>query len=359
VSASTTSRAAIAVIILAFPGCGGPRPLDTGAPLIDDHRPLSHLLWQKDLGRSLEFPPLSVDGSWLAAPTGGALYRLDAATGNEMWKRKLPASPTASPLLLGEVVVGATDAPEGEVVGVDLDSGEELWKWGRALALPAGQDSMLVLATRAGRVIRLDPRDGTEVWQIELEGAGWKSPSFFPHRAWIAVPVRPDSVVALRVTDGGRIWSSRVGSWPQVGCGDSLLAVATDDSTLLVLDVETGETQESVRIDAMPAGPPVVENELVHLALRNGSVLAMDLGRLELVWKCDLDPPLVSAPLVHEHFVLQAAPRGRVYGLDRTTGNVVGVLNHPETLVASPRAGGEEVAVGGHKGTLGVYRRNP
>ena len=357
-SASIT-RTAVTVFILVSVGCGGPQPLDSGAPLIDVHRPLSDLLWQKDLGRSLEFPALSVGTTWLAAPTGGALYRLDGQSGDEMWKRKLPASPTASPLLCGGIVVVTTDAPEGEVVGVNLESGEELWKWGRALSLPTGADSVLVLATRSGRVVRLDPRDGTEVWQVELPGAGWKTPVFLPRSALVTIPVRPDSVVALRVNDGERAWSTQVGSWPQVGDGDSLLAVATDDSTLLVLDSATGAERGRVRIGAMPAGPPVVQNDLVHLALRNGSVLAMDMDGLQLAWRSELDPPLVSAPLVHENYVLQAAPRGRVYGLDRTSGKVVGVLNHPEPLVASPRATGGELAVGGHKGTLVVYRRDP
>ena len=358
-SASIIKRAAVTVFILAFLGCGGPQSLDTGEPLIDVHRPLSHLLWQKDLGRSLEFPALPAGTSWLAAPTGGSLYRLDGGSGEEMWKRKLPASPTAEPLLFGGIVVVATDAPEGEVVGVDLESGEEMWKWGRALSLPTGRDSVLVLATRSGRVVRLDPRDGTEVWQVELPGAGWKTPVFLPRPGLVAIPVRPDSLVALQVVDGERAWASAVGSWPQVGYGDSLLAVATDDSTLLVLNTDTGVERGRMRIEAMPAGAPVVENDLIHLALRNGSVMAIEINHLRLVWKSDLDPPLVSAPLVHEHYVLQAAPRGRVYGLDRTSGNVVGVLNHPEPLVASPRAAGETLAVGGHKGTLVVYRRDP
>ena len=146
--------------LLALTACGPPRAMDTGDPLIAPDRELHHLLWERDIGRALEFPATGVDGTWLVAPTGGKLMRLDGDTGKEIWKTKIPATPTASPLLCGDVVVVTTDSPSGEVMGADLQTGEELWRWGRALALPTGADSILILAARGGRVIRLDPRNG-------------------------------------------------------------------------------------------------------------------------------------------------------------------------------------------------------
>ena len=358
-SASTTSRNLLlaASIVLGLSACGPPRPLDTGAPLIDTDRPLSYLVWQKDVGRALEFPPVAAEGTWLVASTGGKLIRLDGETGEELWARKLPGTPSASPVLCGRMVVMTSDVPSGEVVGIELDSGKEIWKWGRAVALPAGGDSLLVLSARSGRVIRLDPRDGTEVWESHVSGAGWKAPLILINQDLVVVPARLDSLVALRLGDGERVWAQEVGAWAQIGAEDTLLVAAGDDSSLVSLDPGTGAVTGWIRTGAMPAGPPVVRGGVVFLALRNGTVMVLETERLQFVWRQTLDPPLVSPPLVHDIFVLQAAPRGHVFALDRWSGEKIGVLSHPEILLARPEAAGDELAVGGNKGTLAVYRR--
>jgi outer membrane protein assembly factor BamB len=109
----------------------------------------------------------------------------------------------------------------------------------------------------------------------------------------------------------------------------------------------------------MPAGPPVVSGDTVFVAVRSGVLYALDPFDLNVIWKQELDPPLVAGPLVHDGMVLQAAPRGHVIGLDSRTGEIIGVLNHPEIVVSAPRVEGRSLAVGGTKGTLAVYRRDP
>lgn len=333
--------------------------MDTGDPLIEPDREIHYLLWERDIGRGLEFPPLGVDGTWLVAPTGGKLMRLDGETGDEIWKTKIPATPTGSPVLCGDVVVVSTDSPAGEIVGADLQSGKELWKWGRALALPVGEDSLLVLAARGGRVVRLDPASGEEVWEVQEQGAGWSAPILLRERDLVVVPIRPDSVIARRLEDGSRAWASRVGSWPTVGGDDTHLVAATDDSSLVALNHATGEPGARIPLGAMPAGAPVVSADTVFVAVRSGVVFALDAVGLSVIWKQKLDPPLVAGPLVHDGMVLQAAPRGHVVGLDSRTGEIIGVLDHSEILVSSPRVDGRSLAVGGTKGTLAVYRRDP
>jgi outer membrane protein assembly factor BamB len=360
VSASITRRHILAILgALALAGCGPPRAMDTGDPLISPDREIHYLLWERDIGRALEFPATGVDGTWLVAPTGGKLMRLNGETGEAIWKTKIPATPTAPVVICGDVVVVATDSPSGEIMGADLQTGEELWRWGRALALPVGVDSLLVLAARGGRLIRLDPLTGEEVWEVMQEGAGWSPPIILRERDLVVVPIRPDSVIARRLDDGSRVWAAQVGSWPTAGGDDSHLIVATDDSSLVSLDPGTGETGARIPLGAMPAGPPVVSGDTVFVAVRSGVLFALDPGELHLIWKQNLDPPLVAGPLLHDGMVLQTAPRGHVVGLDSRTGEIVGVLNHPEIVVSMPMIEGQSLAVGGTKGTLAVYRRDP
>lgn len=339
-------------------GCGGPRPLDTGDPLVSGG-PGPDAVWQRDLGRALEFPAVWTGDSWLAVGTAGSLVRLDPETGDEIWSRKLPATPLAPPLVWGRIVVQATDAPAGEVVGYALDDGHELWKWERGLALPAIADSVLVLAVRNRGVVRVDPATGKSVWRVTNSGAGWRTPVVVGADSLVLVPVRPDSVLALAVGDGHRVWSRRSGPWPRLALEGDDVYVAADDSSLAVLRAATGEPGPRVRLGAMPAGNPDPVGSRVVQAVRDGTVHVFDRDSLTVLWTTRLEPPLVSAPCVADSLVFQAAPRGRVDVLALDGGAVVGTYRHPEMLVASPAVADGGLAVGGDHGLLVLYRREP
>jgi outer membrane protein assembly factor BamB len=292
-------------------------------------------------------------GSWLAAPTEGALWRLDEESGEELWKKKLPATPVGSPQVCDEVVVVATDSPAGEVVGFRLHDGETLWKWGRAITRLAARDSILVLAARGGTVLRLGPRNGDVRWSTRQAGTGWRDP--WIGRDAVFVPVRPDSLVALSLEDGSRIWGQEVGEWPRVGGGDGLLAAATDDSLIVLLDPATGVIRARRGMGSIPAAAPVWDGRRIYVALREGAVTALSGEDLRTLWERMLEPPLVCAPHVDGDRVLQGAPGGIVHVLDTETGRAMGLYRHPERLIASPRTAGTRLAVGGDKGTLVVY----
>lgn len=356
-SASITRRVLPALLIPVLAGCGGPRPLDTGPPVIDAGRELTQTLWRKDVGRSVEFPPLWAEGSWLVAPTEGSLWRLDAETGTRIWKKKIPSSPTASPLLAGDLVVMTTDAPSGEVVAFHLDTGEEAWKWGRAITVPAARDTALILAARGGKVIRLDPADGKEVWTAPQKGAGWRAPVFVD--TLVVVPGRPDSLVAYRIADGTRVWSRTVGAWPVLAGDGEHLVAATDDSVLVNLDPHTGETRARTRLGSISGGPPLLLGNSVVVALRSGSVMSFDLDSLSTRWQSPLESPLVTPPFYHQDRILQAAPKGLICSIEPETGEILGVYRHPEPIVSAPRGADSTVVVGGDYGTLIVYRGEP
>jgi len=151
-------------------------------------------------------------------------------------------------------------------------------------------------------------------------------------------------------------WVRQVGSWPHVVAAPEGLIVSTDDSTLYRLDPETGEERAHRPLHVISAGDPVVRGDVVHLALRNGTLLAVDIETLSDRWVTRFEPPLLSAPLVGEDFIAQAGTRGRIY-LVSQTGAPLDTLRHPEALEASPAGALEHLAVGGMGGTLILFRK--
>ena len=319
---------------------------------------MSEFLWRRDLGRALETAPVFCQGDWLAAVTEASVVRLAGETGETVWKHKLPASPRQAPVMTGSVAVLCTDLDEPVVLALDLATGREVWRRELYLGLAAASDSVLVATSRQGTVARLHPGTGEEVWRIELEGAGWRAPVIRTSDTLAVFSVRPDSVVALDLRTGDRRWSVRVGAWPRPGSGP-ILAVAADDSTLVVLAPESGEVRSRYRLPAMAAGAPVSDDGTVYLAVRDGTVLALEGSSGAPRWAVVLDPPLLSGPCLAETTLYQSGSAGMVYGISRESGQSWPEAVATERILASPAVAADHLAVPGAEGTLTLFRRKP
>jgi len=325
----------------------------------ETERPYPSPLWARSTGRAVQFPAVATEDSWLVVGTEGPLWRLGRKDGAVIWKEKLPASARSAPILLDSLVVVATDVPRGQVLAYRYRDGEKIWTWGRGLALPAAQDSVLVLVLRGGRALRLDPAHGGVVWEQDVPGGGWTPPALRLREGLVLVPVRPDSLFALSIASGERVWARDVGGWAYVNGEEGPLIVATTDSTLLVLDPDTGEEWAREELGSLATGPPIRQNGVVYLSLRNGLLMALDEEDLASRWRRRLEPPLVAPPSVRGGLLFQAADLGRVIMIDVRTGAPVGEYGHTELVVSTPVSIAEEVAVGGSRGTLIVFRRQP
>src|SRR5262245_3724207 len=86
---------------------------------------------------------------------------LDRADGVRIWRRHVPGTVAAGPLIAGNAVYVATQAvPDGRVLALRLRTGAPLWgaHTGGVSAGLVLTDSVIVAATDRGTVVALDPR---------------------------------------------------------------------------------------------------------------------------------------------------------------------------------------------------------
>lgn len=123
--------------------------------------------------------PAIANGKIVTFGVSGILSCLDANSGKVLWRKENPANavPTfftgMSPLILNGfcyVHVGRKD--DGQVLAIDMKTGEEKWKWtgdGPAYASPSVMDidgkKHLILQTEKN-LMALDLSDGKLLWQI-------------------------------------------------------------------------------------------------------------------------------------------------------------------------------------------------
>lgn len=133
------------------------------------------------------------------------LYAIDAATGDELWKRDLGGAAASSPLVYSNddstvIYVGtfARKLVKFDLEGRVLDEYSTVdWVW----STPVLFDGILYAADLAGYVYALNPDDLSEVWKVQAMSRGIR-PSPLVTDAYVIVAARDGLVKWLNRQDG-------------------------------------------------------------------------------------------------------------------------------------------------------------
>ncbi len=275
----------------------------------------------------------------VVATDDGDVYARDAlrAAASGIWQVEVPGVVRGAPLLVGEVVVVATDG--GVVLGLDARAnGSVAWRYpeegtiGEVVAAPTEADGVVYVADREGSIHLIDGRSGTPLCDSPLEAFG----------AVVVPPIVDSDTVYVFVEQG------QIQAWPAGRCGGVpqgrssvypassvpiLLPPAVDGDTLyllerqrllaLRLDPSTFDpTDPSTQFRWLPytaesviTTPPVVADGVVYLGTQQGWVRAVDGSTGEELWAVDLGAKVEQAPVVVDGAVFVVTADGNVWAL--------------------------------------------
>lgn len=126
----------------------------------------------------------------------GALACLDAATGAEHWTVPVGDAVFGRPVVVGDrVVFGSRD---GHLYGLSFDGKEHFRRalGGPVMASPAAADGRVYAVSVPGRVVCVNPADGSERWRHELGAKGaaveaYAEPRVSGRRLFVGAEVKP------------------------------------------------------------------------------------------------------------------------------------------------------------------------
>jgi hypothetical protein len=133
---------------------------------------------------------------------------------------------------------------------------------------------LVLIASRPDRLAAVDPLDGTPRWTAPLPGLLW----LLGTDGSAVYAQLETGVTAVRLADGGPAWPGAAAIGPPSGRGvvaAGRVSVPRADSTLAVLDGETGEVVSSV--------PAPGDEPLGNLLLVGGTVVSHSATRLVAV----------------------------------------------------------------------------
>ncbi len=178
-------------------------------------------------------------------------------------------------------------------------------------------------------------------------------------------PLAKDFKATVQVT---RLWRTRVGD----GAGESgvrlrptvvdgVLYADSTDGKLAAIDAGSGKKLwsksssthgwfgwgDKKRKDAMYAGGPAVNGDLLVVGTLDGHVYAMNAKDGSPRWEAELDTQVLTSPLIAGDLVLARGGDGRIYALDAATGKRRWVYDQGNVPLLSVRGNGPMLAANG------------
>ena len=212
-------------------------------------------------------PTPATDGRRVYAYFGSEGVYAYTMNGRSVWQRDIGDIKTVglgvgtSPVLTGGLLIIQADEDSGDesfIVALDAATGEEVWKrersvqasWGTPIVVEhAGQKQLLTTGNEY--VIAYDPADGRELWRaVGLENNAIHTPMAVDDLAVFSSGYPGKVVFAISLDSRGdlsdgdpRIWTYRKGTAyvPSNLLYDGLLYLTNDGGVITCLDARTGE----------------------------------------------------------------------------------------------------------------------
>lgn len=261
---------------------------------------------------SVETSPTVIDGvvyagsghSW-EQQEGPNVFAIDAASGEEVWKREMGAVWSSPQVVDGVMYISEFARPE-RLVALDADTGQILWElndgreWVQSSPLVV-QDRVFI-GTAGGELLAVDRETGAVLWSYEQDETIRSSPVVANETVYFTDRVR--SLYAVDAVSGSERWSTV----PKPDFHDRTYQPTLADGTvylgsrdyLFAVDAETGENEwyYSPGMYANIWDSPTVVDDYVLFVVA-GTLFAVSTSEGEQLWDTDdLEVAPVTAPTV-------------------------------------------------------------
>ena len=273
----------------------------------------------KSFGDVVEATPV-MHGGTLLVPVGWgrrSLVAFDLARGAMLWKRK--GAPIAAGLLLLEDAFVAVDT-EAQVRRHNVRDGAVAWEQmlGDNIAVhtrPVMSQGSILLADDTGRIVALNPEDGSVDWVTHLYSPVYASLATDPEALY--VPTTRGRLFALNAADGDELWHVTLAdstvrfSAPSVDSG--LLVAGASDGLLRAYDAKSGALRWAFRSPDAIIAKPLITRSSVYVGSMGKMLYAVDRATGALQWQEELRGRVKSAIAGSEEYLIVLAEPRYVY----------------------------------------------
>jgi outer membrane protein assembly factor BamB len=337
-AASLAIKLGVLAAIAMLSGCSlfsSKKEMNPPAPLVEFKQSLrTQTVWTASVGKagSFQFSPVYANDSVFAAGADGTVVRLNAATGQTVWRINA-GSLTAGVGSDGNVVAVVGD--KGAVQAFDAN-GKSLWKASaptEVLSAPAVGYGLVIVRSIDNSITAFDADNGTRRWSIQRP---------LPSLTLRTAPgIALDAQTAYVALPGGRL---------------SALALNNGGPRWEVVVGDQRGTTELERI-ADVSGVPALGVRDVCAVAHQGRIGCFDVGNGNVRWGKEFSSD--SGVTLDDRFVFSADEKGGVTEFARDTGaSMWRNAKLAYRRLSAPIAVGKAVAVGDYQGYIHFLSRD-
>lgn len=256
-------------------------------------------LWERETRLPFSGGPDIEGDRLILGSTGGQVVALSAVNGSELWRAQLESEVISIPRASGEgsIIVHTLD---DSIYGLDASKGAELWRLTypapvltlRGSSTPAVTASGVLVGLSGGKLVKIDPADGTPLWEVTVTPPRGRS-----ELARIsdidADPVVVGTLVfvgtyngdlaAVDLSSGTILWRRQLSSYAGLAANETDLFVTDSDDRIWAADPASGAgrwKQERLLYRQLTA--PAISGNLIAVGDLDGYVhlIAQSDGRL-------------------------------------------------------------------------------
>ncbi|NMM28846.1 MAG: outer membrane protein assembly factor BamB [Glaciimonas sp.] len=290
--------------------------------------------WSVAIGKAgmFYFSPAVIGNDVFVAAADGSIARLDAVTGNPVWRIKAGMLLTAGVGSDGNTVVVAGE--KGVILAFD-SNGKLRWKAqtsSEVLSVPAVGQKLVIVRSHDNRIIALDVETGLRRWVAQRAVPSLTlhtAPGIIIDGSSVFVGMPGGKLLALELNNGGARWEATVG--------------------------DPRGTTELERI-ADISGTPVIAGEDVCAVAYQGKVACFNKSTGSARWARSLSSDVGIG--IDERFVFVADERGAVTAYTRDAGlNMWRNDKLANRRLSTPTSFGRAVVVGDSQGYVHFLSR--
>jgi outer membrane protein assembly factor BamB len=368
---------ACAMTVLTMAACSStkderrvPTPLTEFKPVLDVQQ-----AWKASVGKAGRylFSPVAVGNAVYAAGANGSVAKIDAQTGQDVWRVKLHDDLSAG--VGSDGTLTAVGGLKGDVYVLGAD-GKQLWTAkapGEIISPPLVGNGLVVVRTVDGQIVAFNAQTGEQKWNYRNRAVPLNlrvsSGMTFAGDAAVLAGFPGGAFAAINLQTGDNYWQTPVSypkgvteverindvTGPPTLVGSETCAV-TFQGQIGCFDANSGR---AVWEKAFSSTSGLAQDDRAVVAADDWSVVsAFDTNSGAPLWKNDkLKNRDLSVPYILGHAAVLGDYQGYVHFLSRDDGTLVArVKTDGSPITAAPVLAGETLVVLTHDGDLYGYR---
>jgi outer membrane protein assembly factor BamB len=237
----------------------------------------------------------------------------------------------------GAVYVGSMDE---HLYAIELRTGRKLWsvKIGPIKVGTAVHGGSVYVGNLDGVFYSLEAGTGRVQWKFQAEAEITSAANFAGDNVLFG---SGDEHLYCLGPDGKLRWKFKVAGGPVLASpaivGDRTF-VSGCDSTLHILNLDSGKEISSVALEGQTASSIAVAGNLLYVGTMTNEVLAIDWQKAEVVWRFQAKhpKPFFASAAVADSLVFEGSRDKNLYGLDRASGREVWGFATDDHVESSP-----------------------